>query len=48
MKKNVILDNGILDMISNSKKITSSEKLNFLKNIWYMTLSEQKELIWLL
>ncbi len=48
MKKSIILDNKLLDIISNSKKITSSEKMNFLKNIWYMTLSEQKELIWLL
>lgn len=46
--KNIKLDNEILDKISNSLQITEVEKINFLKYISYLTLSEQKELSTLL
>ncbi len=49
MKKNKLnIDNNLIDIISNSTKITSNNKLEFLRNIWYMTKSEQKQLINLL
>jgi hypothetical protein len=44
MKKSIIIDNDLIDAIANSFKISDKEKMTFLKYIWYMTLSERKEL----
>ncbi len=44
-KSKVILEPMVLDAISCSKKLTIAEKVSFLRYIWYMTLSEKKELV---
>lgn len=39
------IDNNVIDMITLSDNINDNDKLNLLKFIWYMTVSEKKELI---
>lgn len=46
--KKIAMDNDLIDMISLSENLSDWEKINFLKFIWYMTLSERRELISLL
>ena len=43
--RKIKIDNNVIDMITLSDNITYSDKLNLLKFIWYMTVSEKKELI---
>ena len=43
-KSKIIVDWSILDKIVNSVILSEKEKLNFMKYIWYMTMSEKKEL----
>ena len=45
MKKSIIIDKELIDKIVNSFKISEQEKLKWLKIIWYLTLSERKELM---
>lgn len=45
MKKSKILIPAIvLDTIAGSKILPESQKLNFLKYVWYLTHDEQKQL----
>jgi len=39
------LDEWVLDKISSSNVMTDSEKISFMKYLWYMTSSEKKELV---
>ncbi len=39
------LDEGVLDKISSSNVMTDSEKISFMKYLWYMTSSEKEELV---
>jgi hypothetical protein len=48
MWKSIIIDRNLIDAIANSMKIGDKEKMTFLKYIWYMTLSERKELLTLI
>lgn len=41
----IIVESYILDAISNSTELNISEKISFLKYIWYMSISERAELI---
>lgn len=43
--KKIKLDEGVLDKISSSNVMTDSEKISFMKYLWYMTSSEKKELV---
>jgi hypothetical protein len=43
-KSKIMIDPFILNKISNSNVISNSEKIHFLKYVWYMTGSERKEL----
>jgi hypothetical protein len=43
-KSKIIVEWSILDKIAKSNILTQSEKLNFLKYIWYMTNEEKREL----
>ena len=45
MKKSIIIDAKLIDAITSSVILNAKEKLNFLKYIGYMTLSERKELL---
>lgn len=46
MKKNkMFVENWTLDAISRSTKLNISEKITLLKYIWYMNISERKELL---
>jgi len=44
-KSKIYIEPIVLDKITGSNKLTDYEKTSFLKYIWYMTLSERKELI---
>ncbi len=45
MKKSKIkIDPFVLDKISNSNELTNMEKINFMKYVGYMTISEKREL----
>ncbi len=45
MKKSKInVEHDILNMIANSTKLTESQKISFLKFIWYMNKKEIDEL----
>lgn len=43
-KSKIIIDSFVLDKISSSSELTSDAKIQFLKYVWYMTLSERQEL----
>jgi len=43
-KSKIIIESFILDKISESNELTNNEKINFLKYVWYMTMSERREL----
>ena len=43
-KSKIIIDSFILNKISCSNELKDSEKINFLKYVWYMTSSERNEL----
>lgn len=43
-KSKIVVDTYILDKISESRELTSIEKINFLKYVWYLTISERREL----
>lgn len=43
-KSKMIIDSFVLDKISWSNELTDCEKINFLKYVGYMTLSERREL----
>ncbi len=47
-KRNIIIDSFLLDRISNSQLLWESEKLSFLRYVWYLSKSEQKELLTLI
>ena len=40
----LIVEWNILDKIANSTKMDDSQKIDFLKYIWYMTREEKREL----
>ncbi len=42
--KKIRVDEGVLDKITSSNKMSDSEKISFMKYVWYMTPSEKKEL----
>lgn len=44
-KRIMKIDVGVLDKITSSDTMTDSEKLNFMKYLWYMTTSEKEELV---
>lgn len=44
-KQQIKVDDKVLDKIASSEIMTESEKLSFMKYVWYMTNSEQKELV---
>ncbi len=44
LKSKIIIDPFILNKISNSTELSDTEKINFLKYIWYLTKSERREL----
>lgn len=44
-KSKINIDAQVLDCISNSVQINDAEKVSFLKFVWYMTISEKRELI---
>lgn len=45
MKKSIILiDSFVLNKISCSNELKDTEKIQFLKYVWYMTGSEKREL----
>ncbi len=44
-KSKINIEPLVLDKITGSNILTDNEKISFLKYIWYMTLSERKELI---
>lgn len=48
MKKSIIIDAELIDAIVNSVILNAKEKMNFLKYIGYLTLSERKELMTLI
>ena len=45
MKKSITIDKNLINAIVNSLKITEKQKMYWLKYIWYLTLSERKELL---
>lgn len=44
-KQEIKIDDKVLSKIASSELMSDSEKLSFLKYVWYMTNSEQKELV---
>ena len=44
-KSKINIDPSILEAISRSTELTTYEKIDFLKYVSYMTISEKKELI---
>ncbi len=44
-KLNFTIEPKILEAISNSTKISNSEKVELLRIVWYMTQSEKNELV---
>lgn len=44
-KSKINIDPSVLDAISSSTEISTIEKIDFLKYVGYMTVSERKELI---
>lgn len=44
-KWKIKVDEWVLNKISSSEVMTDSEKLNFMKYLWYMTNSEKEELV---
>lgn len=44
-KQEIKVDDAVLDRIASSEVMTDSEKLSFMKYVWYMTTSEQRELV---
>ena len=47
-KSNIRLDGDLLDIISSSSVLKDSEKIDFMKYIWYMTKTEKRELVQLI
>jgi len=45
MKKSITIDKKLINAIVNSLKITEKQKMYWLKYVWYLTLSERKELL---
>jgi len=45
MKKSITIDKNLINAIVNSLKITEKQKMYWLKYVWYLTLSERKELL---
>jgi len=43
-KSKIIIDSFILNKIANSDELNNNEKMSFLRYVWYMTKSEQREL----
>ena len=43
-KSKIIIDPFILNKIADSNELTDMEKINFLKYIGYMSISERREL----
>lgn len=43
-KSKFLIESLVLDKISQSNVLTDNEKINFLKYVGYMTLSEKREL----
>ena len=43
-KRQIKVDADILDMITNSTKLSEAQKISFLKFIWYMNRKEIDEL----
>jgi len=43
-KSKIQISAKIIDAIAESQELCESEKLNFLKYVWYLSYSEQKEL----
>ncbi len=44
-RKNLMVDNRLVDVIAHSQQLTEDEKLLFLKYAGYYTASEKKELM---
>ena len=44
-KSKINIDSYVLDKIAESKEITDSQKIDFLKYVGYMTISERGELV---
>jgi hypothetical protein len=44
-KSKMVVDNSLLDTITNSLVLDERQKIEFLKYVWYLTLSERKELL---
>lgn len=44
-KSKINIDGKVLDKISVSTHLSNSEKINFLKYVGYLTISERQELI---
>ena len=42
--RNIVTNNSILDQIANSNYLSESEKITFLKYIWYLVREEQEQL----
>lgn len=43
-KSKIIIDKVMLDQITGSLKIGESEKIAFLRHVWYLTKEEKEEL----
>jgi hypothetical protein len=43
-KSKILIDPFILNKISDSNELTDIEKINFLKYVGYMTITERREL----
>jgi len=44
-KSKIIVDNQVIDKITNSIILDENSKISFLKYIWYMTKQERAELV---
>lgn len=44
-KRKIKIDEWVLNKITSSETMTDSEKLSFMKYLWYMTTSEKEELV---
>ena len=43
-ERKIVVNNSILDQITNSNCLSENEKISFLKYIWYLTGEETKQL----
>lgn len=44
-KSKFTIEPNILEAISNSTKISNKEKIDLLRLVWYLTLTEKRELV---